>query len=206
MTVASTSDRASRSIRRTATSLSRRGIQFLRRASLGVAAAASLLAAAEVSAQITLPPNLTIGMETITPGLREGRVPGAFNVSDANPGDLGVKLEPIMAQTAGGNGAEPWIDNITYIYTGQMNFPDNGTAGDGISEFAFAEHVDDSTQIKIDGIERLNNTVWNAVNTTGRLTIPAGWHDVEFRFGQGTGAPAPAPTPPPTPIRIIRGT
>ena len=154
--------------------------------------AGSLFGAGEASAQITLPPNLTIGVETITPGLSEGRVAGAFNIAAPNPGDLGIKLEPIMAQTVGGNNAEPWPDNITYIYTGEMLFPDNGTAGDGISEFAFAEHVDDSTQIKIDGIERLNNTVWNAVNTTGRLEVPAGWHAVEFRFGQGGGGAGPS--------------
>ena len=116
---------------------------------------------------------------------------GAFNTTLPNPGDRGAKLEPIMAQTAGGNAVEPWPDNITYIYTGQMFFPDNGAA-DGISEYAFAEHVDDSTQIKIDGVERLNNTVWNAVNTTGRQAISSGWHDVEFRFGQGNGGAGPS--------------
>jgi hypothetical protein len=126
----------------------------------------------------------------------EGRVAGAFNVTDPNPGAVGgiggIKLEPIMAQTTGTGNVEPWPDNTTYIYTGQMFFPDNGTAGDGISEFAMVEHVDDSTQIKIDGVERLNNTVWNAVNTTGRLEVPTGWHDVEFRFGEGGGGWGPS--------------
>jgi hypothetical protein len=146
----------------------------------------------DASAQIVMPPDLTIGTVNTTPGLLEGRVAGAFNITAPNPGDRGNKLEPILAQTAGGNNVEPWPDNITYIYTGQMFFPDNGTAADGISEFAFAEHVDDSTQIKINGIERLNNTVWNAVNTTGRLELSAGWHNVEFRFGQGGGGAGPS--------------
>jgi hypothetical protein len=166
---------------------------FLRKSAASLAATMGLgVLGSEASAQITLPPNLTIGVETITPGLHEGRVAGAFNITEANPADRGIKLEPIMAQTTGNGNVEPWPDNTTYIYTGQMFFPDNGVAGDNISEFAFAEHVDDSTQIKIDGIERLNNTVWNAVNTTGRLELSSGWHDVEFRFGEGTGGWGPS--------------
>src|SRR5688500_14088406 len=106
------SNRSARFIRRATVSSTRRGIQFVRRASGSAVVAASLFAAGEAAAQISLPPNLTIGVETLTPGLREGRVPGAFNITDSNPGDLGFKLEPIMAQTAGGNGAEPWPDNI----------------------------------------------------------------------------------------------
>jgi hypothetical protein len=164
-------------------------LQFLRRASFGGVLAASAFAADEVSAQVTLPPNLTIGMETIMPGLLEGRVPGAFDTTTPNPGDRGVVLEPIMGQTTGGNGAEPWPDNITYIYNGEMNFPNN--TGAGISQFAFAEHIDDSTLILIDGVEVLRNTQWDLANTTGVLSLPAGWHDVEFRFGQGVGGAGP---------------
>jgi hypothetical protein len=130
---------------------------------LGGVVATTMLAAGEATdlraADLVLPPNATIGVETITPGLLEGRVPGAFNTTAPNPGEVGgiggIKLEPIMAQTAGGNNVEPWPDNITYIYSGEMFFPDN--TGSGTSMFAIAEHVDDSTLIRIDGIERLNN-------------------------------------------------
>jgi hypothetical protein len=135
---------------------------------------------------------------TTVPGLMEGRLSGAFNTTDPNPGTSpnpnvgGLKLEPALAQISGNGNVEPWPDNTTHVYTGQMFFPDNGTAGDNISEFAFAEHFDDSTLVKINGIERINNTVWNAVNTTGRLELPVGWHDVEFRFGEGGGGWGPS--------------
>jgi hypothetical protein len=101
----------------------------------------------------------------------------------------GLKLEPILAQTAGNGNVEPWPDNTTHVYTGQMFFPDNGG---GNSTFAMAEHFDDNTLIKIDGVTRINNTQWDVPNTTGVLTLPAGWHDVEFRFGEGGGGWGPS--------------
>jgi hypothetical protein len=124
----------------------------------------------------------------------EGRVAGAFNTTDRNPGQVGaiggIKLEPIRAQVTGSGNVEPFPDNTTYIYTGQMFFPDN--TGTGQSQFNMAECFDDSTQIKIDGVQRLNNTVWNVANDTGVLSLPAGWHDVEFRFGEGGGGWGPS--------------
>jgi hypothetical protein len=164
---------------------------YLRKSAVSFAATLGLgVLGSEATAQITLPPNLTIGVETITPGLFEGRVAGAFNTTDPNPADRGIKLEPIMAQTPGGNNVEPWPDNITYIYTGEMFFPDN--TGTGTSMFAIAEHVDDSTLIRIDGVQRLSNQQWDVPNTTGVLSLPAGWHGVEFRFGEGGGGAGPS--------------
>jgi hypothetical protein len=165
---------------------------------LGGVVATTVLAAGEATdvraADIILPPNVTIGAETINAGLLEGRVAGAFNTTAPNPGAVGgiggIKLEPIMAQTGGGNGAEPWPDNVTYIYSGEMFFPDN--TGSGTSMFAIAEHVDDSTLIRIDGVQRLSNQQWDVPNTTGVLSVPSGWHQVEFRFGQGTGGAGPS--------------
>jgi hypothetical protein len=58
--------------------------------------------------------------------------------------------------------------------------------------FAIAEHFDDNTLIKIDGVERINNTQWDVPNTTGVLTLPAGWHDIEMRFGEGGGGWGPS--------------
>ena len=132
-------------------------------------------------------------------GLLEGRLPGAFNTTDPNPGTSnnptvvgGIKLEPVLAQISGNGNIEPWPDNTTHVYTGQILIPDNDVAGDGMGSFSMAEHFDDSTQIKIDGIERLNNGQWDIPNTTGVLTMTAGWHDLELRFGEGGGGWGPS--------------
>ncbi len=87
-------------------------------------------------------------------------------------------------------------DNETWVYTGQ--FRDD----DGF--FAFAENIDDTTWVKIDGLVRLNNGAWNVATTTGSTTNNAaaagdvttnfgmgplsdGWHDIEIRFANGAG-------------------
>ena len=49
--------RGVRLVRRTVSSVSRRGLQFVRRASMGGLVAASVFAAAESQAQVTIPPN-----------------------------------------------------------------------------------------------------------------------------------------------------
>ena len=59
MTVAQVSARAKRLVRRSSAALSRRGLQFIRRASFGGLAAAALFSGAEVAAQVNIPPNQT---------------------------------------------------------------------------------------------------------------------------------------------------
>jgi hypothetical protein len=130
--------------------------------------------------------------------LLEGRLSGSFNTTAPNPGTSnvpdvgGIRLEPRLAQTAGSGNMEPWPDNTTHIYTGQFLVPDNGTPGDGLGHFAMAEHFDDNTLIKIDGVTRLSNQNWDIPNTTGALTMSAGWHDLELRFGEGGGGWGPS--------------
>jgi hypothetical protein len=166
---------------------------FLRKSAASLAATLGMgTLGSDALAQITLPPNLTIGVQTITPGLLEGRVSGAFNTTSPNPGDRGILLEPIRAQEPGNGNVEPFPDNTTYIYTGQILIPDNGTPGDGQGTFAMAEHFDDSTLIRIDGVVRLSNQQWDVPNTTGVLNLPAGWHDLELRFGEGGGGWGPS--------------
>lgn len=116
-------------------------------------------------------------------GLREGRVAGAFNTAAGNTSNV-VKLGPVMAQLTTG-----WGTNETYVYTGQLLVPNNN--GDGTGTLAFAENFDDSVRVTIDGAQRLNNGTWNDATGTGGITLSAGWHDVEFRFGQGTGGAGP---------------
>lgn len=116
-------------------------------------------------------------------GLREAKVSGAFNLTSANTSN-DVKLGPVQAQLTTG-----WGTNETYIYSGQFFVPDNN--GNGTGSFAFAENFDDSVRVMIDGTQRLSNGTHNDATGTGALTLPAGWHDVEFRFGQGTGGAGP---------------
>src|SRR5688572_23079191 len=70
MTVDSTSARSVHITRRSLSSARRRGIQFVRRTCLGGLVATSIFAAGEttkvVAQDLVLPPDLTIGMRTIT--------------------------------------------------------------------------------------------------------------------------------------------
>ncbi|MEX2138445.1 MAG: PEP-CTERM sorting domain-containing protein [Pirellulales bacterium] len=162
---------------------------FLRKSAVSLAATLGLgTLGSDASAQITLPPNLTIGMETISPGLLEGRLDGGFNETAPNSGSGGVVLSPLKAYDSG---KPPWGDNETWVYTGQMFFPDNGAA-DGQSQFSLAEHIDDNVLLRIDGVQRLRNTQWDVATSTGQLTVPAGWHDVDFRFAHGGGGAGPS--------------
>lgn len=135
----------------------------------------------------------------VLPGLIEGRVAGSFNETAPNPGQFGVNpLGPLAGNQFGdapaeGNGIVPgtnvnfpgWPDNTTYVYTGQVNVPASGN-------IAFAEQFDDSVLIRIDGVQRLRNTNWDAATTTGKLTLTPGWHEIELRFGQGGGGAGPS--------------
>lgn len=116
-------------------------------------------------------------------GLREQRSAGAFDLTTVNSSNV-VKLGPVMAQSTTG-----WGTNETYTYTGQFFVPDNN--GDGTGSFSFAENFDDSVRLAIDGVQRLNNGVYNAPTGTGVLTLAAGWHDFEARFGQAGGGAGP---------------
>ena len=65
--------------------------------------------------------------------------------------------------------AEPFPDNTTYVYTGQMYFPDN--TGTGISQFAMAEHFDEARRSRSTA-SGFNNGQWNVPNTTGVFLCP----------------------------------
>ncbi|MEX2138446.1 MAG: PEP-CTERM sorting domain-containing protein [Pirellulales bacterium] len=129
-----------------------------------------------------------VGMSGTVPGLVEGRLEGGFNETAPNTGSGGVVLSPLKAYDSG---KPPWGDNETWVYTGQMFFPDNGAA-DGQSQFSLAEHIDDNVLLKIDGVQVLRNTQWDVATSTGPLTLPAGWHDVDFRFAHGGGGAGPS--------------
>ncbi|WP_050027269.1 autotransporter-associated beta strand repeat-containing protein [Verrucomicrobium sp. BvORR034] len=134
-------------------------------------------------------------------GLREGRVTAgsSFNTTTANPGGAQV-LSAIAGYSADKTTAGKWADQETWVYTGQFF--------DADGKFAFAENIDDSVQIIVDGKVVLTNSTYNVVTTTNSTTAngaPAGnitsdfgmgtnndgWHTIEIRFGNGGGGAGP---------------
>jgi MYXO-CTERM domain-containing protein len=59
----------------------------------------------------------------------------------------------VSAQTSGVNS-----DGTTFVYTGQINIPDNGSSLDP-------------------------GAPWGSLPQNGTLTLTPGWHDIELRFG-----------------------
>ncbi len=101
-------------------------------------------------------------------GLREGRVAGSFNLTAANPGVV-PKLTLERAQSTD---TAAFMNDSTWIYTGEINVPNNN--GDGTGTIAFGENFDDGVLLRIDGVERMNNNSWNTHTTSGPLTLIRG--------------------------------
>ena len=51
--------------------------------------------------------------------------------------------------------------------------------------YHFAESMDDSARVEIDGKVVLNDTSWSQRTSSGDVQMTEGWHDVVFRFGNG---------------------
>ncbi len=125
-------------------------------------------------------------------GLSVGYLAGAFNETDPQsnsaPNGLGgIRLDIIHGQ----NGTTPnvWVgDNETWIYTGQV------FDADGI--FSFAEHIDDNTLVRVNGVQVLRNTAWDAptFGVANGIPDPDGdnWYDLEIRLGEGGGGQGPS--------------
>jgi hypothetical protein len=132
-------------------------------------------------------------------GLLEGYVVGAFNTNDANLGQGGRQLSPRFAKIVGNDNNTPmtdadlrggvWHNNTTIVYTGQISVPN--TNGDGTGSIAFGEDFDDSVYVAIDGSPILSDQKWDNSTSSGKITVPAGLHNIEFRFGQGGGGAGP---------------
>jgi hypothetical protein len=119
----------------------------------------------------------------VVAGLRENRTPGNFDTTSPNLSAT-VRLGLTQANLTTG-----WGLNETYTYTGEFFVPNNN--GDGTGTVAFAENFDDSVRLIFDGVQVLNNGVYNDATGTGAITKPTGWYTFEARFGQGTGGAGP---------------
>ncbi|HZJ15873.1 MAG TPA: PA14 domain-containing protein, partial [Chthoniobacteraceae bacterium] len=154
---------------------------------------------------------------TVAVGLVEGHVDGsAFDLTSPNLGNgpdrngvgagisLGIFMGQETANFAQGTTADFdnfWNDNRTWIYTGEINSGPSGL-------LSFAESVDDSTRIVIDGAVVLQDQVWNVPTASGVLQYtPNTYHTIEVRMGNGVGLAGPVsvnnfvantPTDPPT--------
>ena len=91
----------------------------------------------------------------LTAGLREGRINANNDLTTPNPNNFGVRLGPrvgnLSNESAGlvTDPGEGWGSNETWVYTGQ--FYD----ADGI--FTFAEQIDDTVTVAVDGNEVLRS-------------------------------------------------
>ena len=124
-----------------------------------------------------------------TAGLREIRQDGANGI--VNVANQGGEFN--LTTSAGNvpnasvsNVTNGWINNSTYVYTGQIYVADVASSGQG--SISFGESFDDSVRVTIDGVQRLYNTSASTTSKSGTITLAAGWHTFEVRFGQGTGA------------------
>ena len=121
-------------------------------------------------------------LQGVRPGLSEGPVAGAFNITDSISSSTNIltQLTTRMANTTAG-----WPDNTTFIYSGYIW----NRAATNVT-WTFAENFDDSVLLKIDGNTLLNNGTWN-VPTIASYTLTPGGHAFEARFGQGSGGVGP---------------
>jgi len=118
------------------------------------------------------------------PGLFEGRVSGAFDLTAANP-KTSVLLSTRYANLYFANTGSSfgiWPDNTTYIYTGYLwnNSQTNET-------WSFVRVFDDSTRIMLNGTNILYNTASGSIVVSNAVVRP-GANTFELRLGQGGGA------------------
>jgi fibronectin-binding autotransporter adhesin len=129
---------------------------------------------------------------TMTPGyMVAGRLAGSWNTTDPNPANRTV-YNGLMEQTVNTNsgnsavidypapGGRLWVDNSTWVYASTLTITTPGT-------YSFAQNFDDNAKLIIDG-----TTVFqNGSQDQGQITLAAGTHSFEMRFGQGGGGVGP---------------
>ncbi|MCX5677228.1 MAG: PEP-CTERM sorting domain-containing protein [Planctomycetota bacterium] len=128
---------------------------------------------------VTLTGTLTLNTSATgfaTTGLLAGSVAGNANWGATNPGNMGITAGPDMAFTSD---KPPWIDDVTYIYTGQYYSVDGGTDN-------WCGDIDNSHRVMVQGVEAsVNNSNTFTYGSTIDLGT-AGWKDIEIRVGNGT--------------------
>jgi autotransporter-associated beta strand protein len=127
---------------------------------------------------------LTAMLATVQPGLLQGKIANnAFDTITVNP-CTSVTNSLAMANTVAG-----WGSSETYVYSGHIW---NRTATN--VTWTFAEHIDNSAMLKIDGITVLYNTDYTTPSLASYVLTP-GSHTFEVRVGNDTGGAGPSGTP-----------
>ena len=136
---------------------------------------------------------------TVSADLQEGRTDGdPFDLFSPNPVNgpdtglgvgvsSGIRMGQSTLNIGDGSTGDPdsfWSDNRTWIYTGEIN---SGPTG----RLSFAESIDDSIQIKIDGVVVLQNGTLNPTATGVLNFTPNTFHAIEVRLGNGIGGAGP---------------
>ncbi len=149
----------------------------------------------------------TINGPSSTPGLTEFQLADAnsyndqawaanHTIADAEASGSDTVQKAVMGETTGGDGAiqpvgsHTWATNNTWVYVGNVWFPNSN--GDGTGTLSFAKQVDDATWLSIgtqNGV--INNGTWNQAVSSGPITLPAGWYPIEVNFSNGNGGAGP---------------
>ena len=114
------------------------------------------------------------------PGLQYGKIPSnALNVDDW-PAVTNTTCEIIHAKTQ-----DPaiWGTSVTWVYWGEMYFPETGT-------YWFGENNDDYAFLAIDGEQVFKDDVWDRPTIKSRQ-LNEGWHKIDLRLYNSGGGCGP---------------
>jgi fibronectin-binding autotransporter adhesin len=135
----------------------------------------------------------------MTPGLEEGQIDAQnnWNVAQTNP-DQDTQQEPLMGETDtvenGGayypTSSHVWADNDTWIYSGDVYFPDSN--GNGTGTLSFAKNIDDSAFLAVNGTTYISNGSWITPLSSGPITLPTGWYPIQMQFANGDFGAGPS--------------
>ena len=127
----------------------------------------------------------TLKLSGRQPGLYEGRVANAFELSTANPKTATplstryANMWFVDSASAGGI----WPDNTTYVYSGYL-WNDAATN----ETWSFYRCFDDSTRLMINGTNVLLNTNMSGTTVISNAVMRSGWNAFELRLGEGSGS------------------
>jgi autotransporter-associated beta strand protein len=171
----------------------------------GVSLTAGLVHATSGTLDVSAKPLQATPLSLVN-GLLEGHLSGSFDTTDPNPGNgnlstttfpnnaTNVASGPRVGNVSGNSNSSPtgngFNDNTTYVYTGKVLFPNNN--GNGTGSISFGENFDDSVLVKIDGVTydqdgSYDTPTATSTTTSGTtvhlVTLSAGYHSLEIRFG-----------------------
>jgi len=116
------------------------------------------------------------------PGLKAGYLNSYWETNNYPT----VTEQQLGPHTGATTAEPPWAENRTWVYTGKI-YLDGGT-------YYFAENINNFAMMAIDGAVLIDDLDYAVPTSSGAVSLPAGWHDIEIRFGNGGGAGGPTAT------------